>query len=455
MKKYQYFILLLFIISCKKETVVPVVPIKESPVVVVPPVVIPTQPYTITTTTISDLNVPGLTNDIVSKGVNFAIPGVILYQKDNIEHLIIPPTLFYTNPLIPTLHLTKMGDKWVYENSYAEASMGCARNYTCIDTLKQNWVFSDSGPELNNQPWPFGHLVLMKTEGNKVSFSNISTVKSYYHSVSSGDINNDGLIDVVGLHMGTKGDNYLGLHSYIQNANGTFTENRDMFDPLDFYGSRAGGSVLIQDLYGDSRPEIVRGDYGFNPTFQKPSDRYSINIFSYNSTFKKYKLDKDPGAMGIFKTEDRGSTSIKAADFNKDGNIDLAIATEGTNYNGIEIWNGDGNGNFAPSNNRLDYTFDQLQFREFDVIDFDKDGYPDIILHGWAGKLLNTGNSLNINKLFWKNNSGVMGSYDKPLEIPKLTSAYVKVFNINNKLRFMAINGNLDGTITINDILIN
>ena len=82
----------------------------------------------------------------------------------------------------------------------------------------------------------------------------------------------------------------------------------------------------------------------------------------------------------------------------------MAIATEGTNYNGIEIWFNDGKGNFSPSNNRLDYTFDQLQFREFDIIDFDKDGYPDIILHGWAGKLLKTGNSLNINKLFWKNN---------------------------------------------------
>lgn len=450
MKKTLYFILFLLIISCKKEVV-------TTPIVIEPPVVVvpPTSPYTLTTTTISGFNVPNFTNDIVAKGVNLAIPGVILYQKDNIEHLIIPATLFYTYPLIPTLHLTKTNNNWSYENSYPEASMGCGRNYTCIDTTKQSWVFSDSGPELNNQPWPFGNLILMKTEGSKVSFSNISTVNSFYHSVSSGDINNDGLIDVIGLHMGTKGNNYLGLHSYTQNSNGSFTENNNIFDPSDFYSGRAGGSVLIQDLYGDSRPEIIRGDYGFNPTFQKPNDRYSVSIFSYNSTLGKYKLDKDPGPLGIFKTDDRGSTSIKGADFNKDGNIDLAIATEGTNYNGIEIWNGDGKGNFVPSNNRLDYTFDKLQFREFDIIDFDKDGYPDIILHGWAGNLLKTGNSLNINKLFWKNNNGVMGDYNKVLDIPKITPAYVKVFNINNKLTFLALNGNLDGTITINEIVVN
>jgi hypothetical protein len=157
----------------------------------------------------------------------------------------------------------------------------------------------------------------------------------------------------------------------------------------------------------------------------------------------------------MFKINDRGTTSIKAADFNKDGNIDLAIATEGTNYNGIEIWFNDGKGNFLPSNNKLDYTFDQLQFREFDVIDFDNDGYPDIILHGWSGNLLKTKNSLNINKLFWKNNNGVMGDYNKGLDIPKITPSYVKVFKVNNKLTFLALNGNLDGTITINEIVVN
>ena len=77
MKKTLYFILFLLIISCKKESVVlPVV--NEPPVVVVPP----TSPYTLTTTVISGFSVPNLTNDVVAKGVNLAISGVILYQKD-------------------------------------------------------------------------------------------------------------------------------------------------------------------------------------------------------------------------------------------------------------------------------------------------------------------------------------------------------------------------------------
>jgi hypothetical protein len=458
MKKILYYILLLCIVSCKKD--IPVVPpVVNNPVVETPPTtpVTPTNPqpyYTLTTTAVSQFSVPGFTNAFASSGINLAVSGVILYKKDNIEHLIIPATLFNVEPLFPTYHLIKINNTWVFESSYPEGSMGCGRDYTCIDTTKKSWVFADTGLELQGQQWPYGNLILMKTEGNKVSFSNISTVRSFYHSVSSGDLNNDGLTDVIGLHMGTKGTNYLGLHVYTQNSNGSFDEDRNFFDQSDFYSGRAGGAVLIQNLYGDSRPEIVRGDYKFNSTFQKPSDRYSISIFSYNPSVGKYKLDKDPGPLGIFQTNDRGTTSIKSADFNKDGNIDLAIATEGINYNGIEIWNGDGKGNFTPSNNRLDYTFSQLQFREFDIIDFDKDGYPDIILHGWSGNLFRSNDGINVDNLIWKNKNGTMGDYDKDIFVKNISCSYMKVFYIDNKLTFIGLNGGSNSTITINEIIV-
>ena len=48
-----------------------------------------------------------------------------------------------------------------------------------------------------------------------------------------------------------------------------------------------------------------------------------------------------------------------------------------------------------------------------------------------------------------------MGDYNKGLDIPKITPSYVKVFKVNNKLTFLALNGNLDGTITINEIVVN
>jgi hypothetical protein len=135
-----------------------------------------------------------------------------------------------------------------------------------------------------------------------------------------------------------------------------------------------------------------------------------------------------------------------------DGALDLAIATEGTKFNGIEIWMNDGKGNFTPSNQKLEYTFDQLQFREFEVFDYDKDGYPDIFLNPWAGKLFKDGNSVFMDNLIWKNTGGTFGSITKGITIPDINPAFMKVFFVNNQITYMGVKGNLDGSITLNEI---
>ena len=212
---------------------------------------------------------------------------------------------------------------------------------------------------------------------------------------------------------------------------------------------------MVKDLDGDNKPEVIRADYGFNSTYQKLTDRYSIMIYSYNSSLNKYVLSKDPGPLGVFANNDRGATSIKSADFNKDGFLDLAIATEGKNFNGIEIWMNDGKGNFTPSNQKLEYTFSQLQFREFEIIDYDKDGYPDIFLNPWAGNLFRENNNVFMDNLLWKNTSGNFASMTKGITIPNINPTFMKVFMINNQLTYFAIKGNSDGTISLNEIIPN
>jgi hypothetical protein len=125
--------------------------------------------------------------------------------------------------------------------------------------------------------------------------------------------------------------------------------------------------------------------------------------------------------------------------------------------NGIEIWTNNGNGDFSYNNLRLEHTFNNLQFREFEVADIDGDGWLDIILNASAGKQFKSANfgsaDLYLNNLIWKNNKGTFEKLAKEQKISfSQVPTYLKAFVINNKLKFIGIRGNLDGTLIITEI---
>jgi hypothetical protein len=65
--------------------------------------------------------------------------------------------------------------------------------------------------------------------------------------------------------------------------------------------------------------------------------------------------------------------SVVAADFNKDGHVDLAF---GVHLQGVRVLLGDGKGNFVDSSNGIAMDFPT---RRLVVADVDHDGYPDIV----------------------------------------------------------------------------
>ena len=223
-------------------------------------------------TSIIPLQVSGVTNANLMTGINGSVSGTIFTKINGKECLIVSPTLFFSYPLLPALNFVKNGNTWSFENSYTSGSMGAGRNYECIDTVKQNWVISDFGLELSGGNWPGGSIYLVKNNGDQLSYTNLSSTRSYYHSVSTGDLNNDGLKDIIGLNMGSVGNLWPGsLHPYIQNSNGSFAEDRNLInDGFNTWSINKGaGAVLVVDVLGDKRPEIIRADYGFNSSYQK------------------------------------------------------------------------------------------------------------------------------------------------------------------------------------------
>ncbi|MFM1776084.1 MAG: hypothetical protein RJA53_1694 [Bacteroidota bacterium] len=409
--------------------------------------------YTLFTSTIP-IQVSGVSNSDIITGINGSVSGTIFTKINGKERLIVSPTLFFSYPLLPALNFMKNGNAWSFENSYTSGAMGAGRNYECLDTASQTWVISDFGLELSGGNWPGGSIYLVKNNGNQLSYTNLSSSRSYYHSVSTGDLNNDGLKDIVGLNMGSVGNIWPGsLHPYIQNSNGSFSEDKNLInDGLNTWSMNKGaGAVLVIDVLGDNRPEIIRADYGFNSSYQNQSDRYSFVIYSYDNTLGKYTVVKNPGPLGVYANNDRGTTSIKANDFDNDGDLDIAVATEGTNFNGIEIWQNNGQGNFTPSANKLEFTFDQMQFREFDVIDVNNDGFLDIVLIPFHyGKLFRVGGSgfnlgtggVYLNNLLWMNNKGSFSMFNKQIIVPNIKPAYLKSGKINGQFKFIGLETN-------------
>lgn len=455
MKRTSILISFFFLAACSKsvDTLSTLTPQASNPVVTTQTQT--TGQYTATSITISGFSLPNLTPGQIQIAIDGAVSGTVPYIKDGQENLIVAGTLFFNDPLIPAIHLVKSGGSWQYEASYPEGTMGVARNYECMDTSNGTWAFSDQGLEPKSGSMPFGDIMVAKSSGSKLSWTKISNTKSFYHSISTGDLDGNGYKDIIGLHMGTKGTWYDPLHPYMQLSDGTFTENRDLFSATytKWQSGKGAGAVLVKDVTGDGRPEIIRADYGFNPQFQKASDRYSIAVLGWDATQKKYDLVSTSGAIGEFANPDRGATSIKSADFNRDGNQDLAIATEGNNFNGIEIWLGDGKGNFAPGQT-LEYTFGQLHFREFLVSDIDADGYPDVLLNPFGGSLFKTTEGVSASNLIWKNSGGTFGAYNKRIVIPGINPTFMKAAFLNGKVRFIGLHGNQDGSIGIDDVQI-
>ena len=420
-------------------------------------VVTPTTPSkeqtSVKNSTIS-LQVPGISPSEIGSAVNGSVSGTTLYTKEGVEHLIISPTLFFNEPLIPAIHLIKKNNEWVYESGYSEGAMGAGRDSEIFDNVG-SIVFADHGLELRQGTWPNGHIMMAKTNGERLVWTTISTDRSFYHSISTGDLNNDGLRDIIGLNMGTKGNWYDNLHPYLQKSDGTFEATRTLVSYNNWPGAYGGGAVLVANVWGDTRPEIIRADYGINPSF--PSPRYSFAIFSYSTQTNKYEYIKGPGVYG-FATQNLGATSMREVDFDNDGDLDIALAFEGSQTNGVEIWLNNGNADYVATNSRLEYTFNDLQFREFEVGDIDNDGWQDIILNPVNGNLFKSATAsgigvLYLHNLIWKNNKGTFEKLNKEQRITfNQVPSYLKSFVINNRLKFIGIRGNLDGALIITEI---
>ncbi len=332
------------------------------------------------------------------------------------------------------IQMKRENGRWKLDKIYKDIKIGNSRNTHIVSN--KSYLVADA-TELPGGIAVPGQDYWVTMENGTLSWKKINSELRWSHDISGGDVNNDGLMDVVCATP---------LSIFIQNANGTFTKRDDLYK----WEPRIGAfAVEVADLFGDKTPEIITGGYFGSAN---PLQRNNLAVYSFDKQTNQFEIVFDNKNPNIFFNIDLGATSIEVHDFDRDGKKDIAIAREGgfneriTPLRTIEIWKGDGNGNFGYLD-KIEYTQDQLDFTEFICKDVNNDGYLDIILNGnGGGDLFRVKNQqgawikTRLNHLIHlndgKGNFSPFNGYNLDVDGNPNVPSYLYPFMRNNKLCF-------------------
>ena len=359
---------------------------------------------------------------------------------------------------LPVISLVKKSNVWSIEEYFDNINMGMGGR-DIFEFGPGGFLWADTGPEIIDAPDPMNHLYISKTNNGKTSWTQVSTYKSFYHGGSAGDLNNDGLLDVVGINL-TPSENPDGerIHTYIQNLDGSFTQRKIIDKTIASYtcppGEEncpgfAGSSVLVHDIDNDGFPEIIKGS---SIRFQTDIVRNSLEIYSDKDKDGIYSMLTSVPEMSYWLNSNISSSQIKPYDYDMDGDDDLFIFFEDTATEqdfGLGILNNIGEGKFEDSGIRIDRPINELLAREFELIDFDNDGDLDImfnLLANWRGTgdivMDVNNNTLDLSNLIWENDNGVFHKTNKlgKLPLPSVKSLkFLKAAKVGNRVKFFGI----------------
>jgi uncharacterized repeat protein (TIGR02543 family) len=358
---------------------------------------------------------------------------------------------FSTETVTPmsSIILKKVNGTWSQLKEDDKALFWGARSFKIIG---DKVVISD-GNELGSdwRDWKGNILYGKILTGGTIDWVTVNKPEdmAYFHGVTMGDLNKDGLLDIGGTPGTGRDGKDRDLDIFYHESGGQF-KFVDNSIPSDWrLGFNPPFTLEFEDLFGDSRAEIITANYGGStPPAVNDND---IRVFSFDDQSNKYVerfKANNPNAY----TSGLGATSIKAFDVNKDGIKDITVAREGyangLNLAGFEVWLGKSNGTFEFSFSTPTWTEREMQFREFEILDANNDGLIDIILipFHFGSLFRNNGpcgpgtcRGIKLNHLIWLNKgNGTFEFYNKaPLVLPDVDVSYVLPYKVGNYIHFV------------------
>ena len=353
---------------------------------------------------------------------------------------IAGPLSTETVPPVSSQILKKVNGQWEHFKEDDKAQFWGARNFKIIGDK----IVVGDGNEIgsNSQQWKGNILYGKILPGGNIDWKTVNKPDEmgYFHGITMGDINKDGLMDFAG----TPGINNMRLNVFVQESEGVFRKRDELLNINRF--NAPPFTIEFADLFGDERDEIILADYG-GGTSPPDSDDHEIAVYSFDPSTQKYELKFKDNYPNAYSTG-LGATSIKVFDANNDGIKDIAVAREDLGKHGFEIWLGKSDRTFQFSFSSPTWTSNEMQFREFQILDANNDGLNDIILIPFHfGSLFrnnapcgpDTCKGVKLNHLIWLNKGdGTFGAYNKSeLVVPNVFVHYLLPYKVGNYLHFV------------------
>ena len=397
----------------------------------------------------------------------------ILYSQNNMNYFLSMGSIdnaFGYGSIInqrprPAIKFKKTNGIW----SFDRIDEGIKTLWQRWSKIGQNYIVVGEGNEFEDVTYGKfyrGNIWYGEFVGN----SDINWVKvnddnsmGFFHGGGAGDMNGDGLIDIVsapGRYNDSLSKWEMGI--FFQNPDKNFEWKRNLFTSRNFDISvPLPFTSDLGNVVGDSKDELVFGDFGAGDPSTN-SDLNSIWVFKYNDQEDKLDFHFKSDKPEIFWDRGMGDTNTRLYDFNNDEILDIITYRTDIIGLGFGIWLGNGDGTFEPNFSKF-FPRGSMNSTEYEVFDANNDGILDILLKpfGYGSNFridtdnenLEENNGIILNELIWLGNGD--GSFsnpdldlriDNPFEDNIFHPEYGKPYLDNGELHYLFFGSwNLEG----------